>query len=117
MTTLAEKINDLNDLILQGKILEGFEKYYHPDVVMQENESEPTIGKTLNRQREEAFLNAVTEFRSARVLKTTIGDQVTMVEWQFDYTHKEWGVRNYTQVSVQEWRDGLIIHEKFYYNS
>lgn len=117
MTTLAEKIQDLNDLILQGKILEAFEIYYHPEVSMQENENEPTIGKTANRQREEAFVAAVTEIRSARVLKTTVGENCSMVEWQFDYTHKDWGVRHYKQVSVQEWKDGLIIHEKFYYNA
>lgn len=116
MTSLAEKITDLNDLILQGKILEAFDKYYHEDVVMQENETAPTIGKEANRLREEAFVEAVTEFRAARVLKTTVGENCTMVEWQFDYTHREWGVRNYTQVSVQEWQDGFIIREKFYYN-
>lgn len=116
MTSLAEKITDLNDLILQGKILEAFDKYYHPDVIMQENETVPTIGKDANRLREEAFVEAVTEFRAARVLKTTVGENCSMVEWQFDYTHKEWGVRNYTQISVQEWQDGQIIHEKFYYN-
>jgi hypothetical protein len=37
MTELFEKISDLNDLVLQGKSLVAFEKYYHDDVVMQEN--------------------------------------------------------------------------------
>lgn len=36
MATLTEKISDLNDLVLQGKAMEAFEKYYHPNVVMQE---------------------------------------------------------------------------------
>jgi hypothetical protein len=26
-------------------------------------------------------------------------------------------VRNYTQISVQEWQDGQIVREKFYYGS
>jgi len=38
-----------------------------------------------------------------------------MVEWHFDYTHKDWGIRNYTQVAVQDWKDGKIVKEKFYY--
>lgn len=117
MATLLEKISELNDLILQGKAMEAFEKYYHPEVVMQENENPPTIGKAENRKREEEFFSSVTDFRGAKPLKVTIGEGVSMVEWQYDYTHKEWGVRNYTQVSVQEWKDGLIIKEKFYYNS
>lgn len=117
MATLLEKITDLNDLVLQGKALDAFEKYYHEDVIMQENENEPTVGKSANLEREKAFFSSITEFRGARPLKIAIGQNVSMVEWQYDYTHKDWGVRNYVQVSVQEWKDGLIIKEKFYYNS
>jgi hypothetical protein len=117
MATLLEKISELNDLILQGKVMEAFEKYYHPEVIMQENENPPTVGKSENRKREEEFFSSVTDFRGAKPLKVTVGEGVSMVEWQYDYTHKEWGVRNYTQVSVQEWKDGLIIREKFYYNA
>ncbi|MGV3538947.1 MAG: SnoaL-like domain-containing protein [Rufibacter sp.] len=117
MANLLERISDLNDLVLQGKALEAFDKYYHPDVVMQENENQPTVGKLSNRLREEDFFSSITEFRSAKPLKVTVGEGVSMVEWQYDYTHKDWGIRNYTQVSVQEWKDGLIIKEKFYYNS
>lgn len=117
MSNLLEKISDLNELILQGKSLEAFEKYYDESVIMQENELEPTIGKNANRVREEEFANNITEFRGASVLKVATGENTTMVEWQLDFTHKEWGVRNYFQISVQEWKDGKIIREKFYYNS
>lgn len=117
MSTLLEKISDLNDLVLQGKTMEAFEKYYHDDVVMQENESAPTIGKEANRLREEAFYASITEFREAKPLKVALGEGITMVQWHYDYTHKDWGVRNYVQVSVQEWKDGKIIKEQFFYAS
>jgi hypothetical protein len=117
MATLLEKISDLNDLVLQGKAMEAFEKYYHEDVVMQENENPPMVGKSNNRKREEEFYASITEFRGAKPLKVTIGEGVSMVEWHYSYTHKDWGDRNYTQISVQEWNNGQIIREKFYYNS
>lgn len=117
MAHLFQNISDLNDLILQGKALDAFEKYYHDDVIMQENESTPTVGKDANRKREQEFFEAITEFRSARPLKVTVGEGVTMVEWHFDYTHKDWGVRNYRQISVQEWKNGKIVKETFYYGA
>ena len=117
MTTLLEKIGDLNDLVLKGKALEAFDRYYHEDVVMQENESKPTIGKEANRKREEEFFSSISEFRNARPLKVTVGEDVSMVQWHYDYTHKEWGVRNYIQVSVQEWKHGKIIREQFFYGN
>lgn len=115
MKTLIEKINHLNQLVLEGKTMEAFELYYHDDVIMQENEQNPTIGKEDNRQREMTFLNSVTEFRGAAILSTAASDDVSFVKWHFDYTHKDWGIRNYTQVSVQNWKDGKIIREQFFY--
>ena len=117
MIQLLEKINDLNDLILQGKAMEAFEKYYHEEVVMQENENPPTIGKEANRKREEDFFSSIIEFRKAYPLKVTLGEGVTMVQWHYDYTHKDWGNKNYTQVSVQEWKEGKIIKEQFFYGN
>lgn len=115
MANLLEKINEINDLVLQGKAMEAFEKHYHEEVIMQENENPPTVGKKANRLREENFFASLTEFRQATPLKIAVGEDITVVEWHYDYTHKEWGDRDYTQVSVQEWKDGKIIKEKFYY--
>ena len=117
METLKEKITGLNELLQNGKLLDAFEKYYHEDVSMQENELPPTVGKEANRQREQLFLENVIEFRAADVLDVTTGDGTTMVKWHFDYTHREWCVRNYTQVSVQNWKDGKIIKEQFFYGN
>lgn len=112
---LLNKINHINELVLQGKAMEAFEIYYDDNVSMQENESEPTVGKGANRQREIDFFGSITEFRRAEVLNVSAGDDVTMVEWHYDYTHKDWGVKNYKQVSVQKWENGKIVAEKFYY--
>ena len=117
MTTLLEKISNLNELVLQGKALQAVDAYYDDDVIMQENENGPTVGKKANRKREEDFFSSITEFRSAKALKLTIGENITMVQWHYDYTHKDWGVRNYTQVSVQEWKNGKIIREQFFYGN
>jgi len=77
----------------------------------------PIVGKKANRQREEDFFSAIKEFRGAKALKVTVGEGVTMVQWHYDYTHKDWGVRNYTQISVQEWKNGKIVKEQFFYGN
>ena len=117
METIKQKLSDLNQLVQSGKALDAFDKYYHPEVVMQENESQPTIGKEANRKREEVFFGNISEFRAAEVKGVTIGEHLSSVIWSYDYTHMEWGVRKYTQVSVQHWKDGLIVKEQFFYGS
>ena len=117
MKAIEEKLNHLNQLILDGNMMDGFDLYYHDEVVMQENELAPTVGKTANRERELQFLNNIAEFRGAAVLSKAAGENITYVTWHFDYTHKEWGVRNYTQVNQQHWKDGKIIREQFFYGN
>ena len=112
---IEKALNDLNGLVLQGKSLDAFEKYYHNDVSMQENSMAPTIGKKANYDREVEFYGNVTDFRSAQVKGMGVGDDISFVIWHYDYTHKDWGKRNYSQVSVQHWKDGKIIKEKFVY--
>ena len=117
MTDLRTSVDQLNQLIMEGKILDGFEKFYADDVVMQDNNYPQRVGKEVNRQFEEDFVNGLTEFRGAKVVNTLISDGVAAVEWWFDYTHKDYGVRNYTQLSIQRWKNGKIVEEKFYYNN
>ncbi len=117
MNRLIEKISAVNDLILQGEFLAVLKDYYHDNVVVQNNDHPEFVGKALNIKRGKAFLATITEFRCAKPLKVAVGEKTTMVEWYLDYTHKTLGDRKYTQVAVQEWQDGKIIKEKFYYGS
>lgn len=114
---IETSLKDLNTLVQDGKLMDAFEKYYHEDVTMQENASEPVVGKEANRKRELQFRDRISEFRGASVHGLGIGDEISFVIWSYDYTHKEWGVKNYTQVSVQNWKDGKIIKEQFFYGN
>ena len=114
---IESSLRELNLLVQSGRLLDAFEKFYHEDVAMQENANAPVTGKDANRQREIEFLSNVEEFRNASVEGLAVGENISFVKWTYDYTHKQWGVRNYTQVSVQTWREGKIIHEQFFYGA
>ena len=114
---LKAAFEDIKTLVLQGKAMEAFEKYYGEEVVMQENETPATIGKTANRQRELEFFSKVVEFRAADVKSAAYGDDVIISEWFVDYTHADWGNVTHDQVSVQKWQNGKVVHERFYYGA
>ena len=114
---IEKTINELNAMVLNGKAMEAFEKYYHDDVSMQENNLAPTISKAANRNREIQFVQDITEFRNAEVKGMAVGDGISYVSWTYDYTHRIWGIRNYNQVSIQHWKEGKIIHEQFIYSN
>jgi predicted DNA-binding protein YlxM (UPF0122 family) len=114
---IKEKIEDLIKLMLSGKQMDAFEKYYHEDVVMQENSKPPMVGKSANRERELQGMQMIEAFHGAQVNAVAVGDNVTMVEWEFDVTYKGAPRMKMCQVAVQRWKDGQIIQERFYYST
>ncbi len=46
---IQANVKDLNQMVLEGKMMDAFEKYYADDVVMQKMNMEPTVGKDANR--------------------------------------------------------------------
>lgn len=112
---IAKKDAELNRLILEGKALEAFERFYAEDVVMQDQGLGPWEGKDANREREEDFFSKITELRSVELRESAVGEDVTFSIWHYDYSHSEWGDVKYDQVAVRHWNDdGLIEKERFY---
>ncbi len=115
MNTIKEKVDYLNEAILSGKALEAFDKLYHDDVKMSENGRDWREGKQACRDFEVEFFGNITALHGAEVKNVAVGENVSMIEMFWDYEHKEWGRKTFTQVGVQEWQDGKIIKETFYY--
>lgn len=116
-TTIAALDAELNQMVLQGKILEAFDRFYDESVVMQENAATPTVGKTANRAREVKFVESIEQFHGAQVLGSGAGADRSYSEWTMDVTFKG-GIRvKLEQVAARQWRNGKIVHERFYFNA
>ncbi len=79
---------DLNKRISSGDVLGAFDTYYDDEVVMQENTTEPRVGKPTCRQYEEAFLASVEQFHGATLLGSVVNGDLSYSEWEFDATYK-----------------------------
>ena len=106
----------LNQAILSGKALEAFEQYYAEDVVMQENSDEPRRGKDVNRKAEQDFFSSLEAFHEGKLLSSAVNGDVTFGEWFMDVTFKGGQRLKLAQVAVRKWKDGKIVHERFYYH-
>ena len=115
---IKENVKELNDMILQGKIMDAFEKFYADDVVMQENSEEPRVGKDKNREFEKNFVENIEEFHGAKINAVAFSDdgEMAMSQWEMDITFKD-GKRNKSaQVTVQKWKDDKIVNERFFHS-
>ena len=114
-TDLRHRVDTLNTMIQQGRIMEAMEEFYAADVVMAENDTEPTVGLADNLEREQAFVNN-TQWHGLELKDVVVDGNTSMVRWWMDFTNSEYGQRlAFTQVAYQRWEDGKIAEERFYY--
>lgn len=117
MSDLKSLEKKLNDTILAGDIMGAFETFYADDVVMRENNAEPTTGKSANRERELQFVESIAEFHGAGILASAVGENESFSEWWMDVTFKDGNRKKLEQAVVRRWENGQVAQERFYYGS
>lgn len=115
MANHSELSKKLDDGILAGKAMELFEELYDDNIVMQENSDPEYRGKELNRKREQDFFASVEAWHGGRVLAAATNGDVSFSEWEMEITLKGAGRITMNQVAVRRWKNGKIVHERFYH--
>jgi hypothetical protein len=117
MENLNVLVQDLNGLIEAGQTIEAMERFYADAVTMQENQGRLRVGKVVCLAHEKQMLEDVSSFKGV-LLNQAINELngVVFSEWQYDFLIKSGEKQRLIEVSVQQWRNGQIQTEKFYYN-
>ena len=116
-TNLQQRLNDLFGYVHQGKIIEAMNEFYDKDTVMQDNANPPTVGQAANVEREKQFLSGVKEWKGFNVTASAVGDNVTFYECSLDFIATSGQPVHMEQVVVAKWKNGKIVHERFYYDT
>lgn len=108
-------LNHLIEGLLSGRLLEVFDLTYADDVVMSENgQDDPARhGKPANRAYE-AYFAEHAQWHDARVGAVIVDGDRSAYEMYMDFTFQGQRIQRH-QVAVQQWRDGKIVRETFYY--
>lgn len=116
-TDLRQRLNDLINHVRQGKIIEAMNEFYDKDTVMQDNANPPTKGLAANIEREKEFVSGVKEWKGFNVTASGVGDNTTFYECAMDFIATNGQPFHMEQVSVAKWKNGKIVHERFYYDT
>ncbi|WPU95069.1 hypothetical protein SNE25_05965 [Mucilaginibacter sabulilitoris] len=117
METLKQKVEAFNKLITADETVKAMELYYAGDVALQENEEAPRGGKQACMAREIALLAKFDLIIEITRQAIDEAGGVVFSEYMMTITDKSNGnVMHRKEISVQQWENGLIKTEKFYYN-
>ncbi|MBO6514378.1 MAG: nuclear transport factor 2 family protein [Phycisphaerales bacterium] len=118
MTTETQtnvRIESLLEYIREGRIMDAMKEFYADDVVMEEPAYGKTVGLAANLEREQQFVDSVAEFKSFETPRVMIGEHSSSYENSMSWKGTDGNDVHIEQVAVQDWRDGKIVRERFYY--
>ena len=110
------RINELLDYVRQGRIMDAMREFYADDVIMEEPAYGQTVGLATNLEREQKFVESVKEFKNFQADRVAAGDDFSIYENVMDWIDVNDQAIHVEQVVVAHWKDGKIVHERFYYN-
>ncbi|MEM6393492.1 MAG: SnoaL-like domain-containing protein [Planctomycetota bacterium] len=112
--TTNVRIHELLEYIQQGRIMDAMREFYADDVVMEEPAYGTTAGLQANLDREQQFVDSVKQFKGFTA-KVAVGEGFSAYENTMDWVDQDGNDVHVEQVAVQDWKDGKIVRERFYY--
>lgn len=116
MSNLAELEQQFNRMVLANQPEQVIERFYADDAQLQENNEAPIVGKAAILARERGFLANVAQSQPAVLHAWSVGEDVTFSEWSYAMTFKDGTRFVLNEVARRQWRNGQVVHERFYYS-
>ena len=110
---IAQALTELVDLVAQGKALDAFDRFYHPDLEKTDLDGITVKGLAANYEVGVKLISKVTKVRDFTAYPPVIVGDRSFLVWTLDFDHADNGPIKVTQVAVQDWQDGKIIRERF----
>ena len=116
MKNLKETVREFNTMIENQQWEKALNTFYDENIISVDNEGEPVQGLDKLKNGLKDF-EAKTSDTSVTFKNSIVSDDMSITEWHYVFTHKEWGKFDYDQLSLQRWKDGKIVHERHHYKT
>lgn len=101
-------------LVENGRFIDALQRFYHPAAVVWENRQQSRVGLDALIQNERVVLSRFTTVKAHATQVMVDGDHVA-IHWGFEF-HSDHARIALDEIAVQQWVDGKIVHERFYYD-
>ena len=114
-TKIEDALVDLKELLGKGQFLEAMDKYLADDVVLQEANGEPKVGKDFCIAAEKELLATVVEFYRYEMNNVAVTGDFSYYEAIMEFKTNDGQHHKFEQVNRTQWKDGKIINERYYH--
>jgi len=103
-------------LVEQNAHVEAVESFYTPDASMQENQSEPRIGRDAHVANERRVLSKAKTLMSRCLRPVFISGDKVVIRWIFRFEWFDGTVTHMEELAYQRWEGERIAEETFFYD-
>jgi hypothetical protein len=107
-------VEELDNMVVNGQMIEAFEKFFHDDCVTHYSHKDKSAGKAEKKSRLVHFFKNIAETNSVVLHSVAVGDNVTMSEMTFEYTFNDGTRLRWNEVLRRIWADDKVIDERYY---
>ena len=101
-------------LVESGQFIEAIRQFYHPTAIVWENQEKSRAGMDALVENETLVLRAFSTVHGRALHVMVDGDNVA-INWRFEFSNRDTHL-TLEEMSYQQWSDGKIAHERFYYD-
>lgn len=115
---VSETLQEMLSILKEGRMTEGQESYFADDVVTQEGNQPPIVGKQASIERLNRFRETI---GVAAFISYVIGDVAVTGNTSFYDSVLSLKLKNGQTISLEqvvktEWKDGKIVKERYYHS-
>lgn len=110
---MEQHIKEFNELVRQYKFVEAIERFYDDNVVFGDNANPTKTGKAALLAAANGFLGSVKP-ETMELQSQIFKDGLLATVWRYVFIHPQAGKLDFSQLSVQNWKDGKVVQEHHY---
>jgi hypothetical protein len=104
------------ELVETGQGVAALEEFYADDASMQENQSDPRIGKPALVAHEIAAQGTVTDMTARCIRPILIEGDTVVLRWAFNYVDGRGRRVQFEELAYQRWAGDRVVAEQFFYD-
>ncbi len=108
-------VEDFIATIERGEFLGALSKFYAEDMIAQENNLPPRIGRAVQTANEEAALKRM-RFDSIKVVSYLVDGDRVAINYLFEMTTVQGDRVRMDEIAYQLWRGDQIVNERYYFD-
>ena len=114
--SIQNSVERLIQFVEAADYLTAIETLYAPDATMQENNLPPRSGLPALLENERRMMANFKEIHQSSAISYVVDGDRVAINWLFDITLHDGSRLQLDEIAYQQWRDGKIVRERFYYD-